>query len=82
MCKYTNAQIKFPKTAGKFRDRAISKSGRGSTDEMLGRKPAKERGRVEERNKTRAVQEGERNGTVRAVVGETFVLEGKDYVCE
>lgn len=33
-----------------------------------------------ERERRRNVQEGERNGA--AAVGETFVLEGKDYVCE
>lgn len=57
---------------------AIERSAKGeggSADEMP-RKPAKER---RERETSRA-REGERNGA--AVVGETFVLEGKDYVCE
>lgn len=63
---------------------AIERSAKGeggSADEMP-RKPAKERRerkKKRERETSRA-REGERNGA--AVVGETFVLEGKDYVCE
>ena len=80
--------MKCRKTAGKFRDRAISKSKRGSADEMR-RKLVNEHREQEERKKSeirerkrdeQCKRESKRNGA--AAVGETFVLEGKDYVCE
>lgn len=59
MCKCKNVQIKCRKTAGKFRDRAISKSKCGSADEMR-RKLAKEHREQEKTERGGGIGRGER----------------------
>lgn len=77
-------QIKFrSKTAGKFRGDQTERKRADKTRGHWG----KERGRKAQRGWKRAREKrGEpckrAKGMAQPVVGETFVLEGKDYVCE